>query len=143
MVALYRHFDCNGKLLYIGASGAPLHRLYYHGLSSSWHNQIARIDVEHFETSQESFKAEKAAIRSEMPIYNVDCNESNPLREQPMPKIHEKNQPRTALIRLNKEEIIKYFRKRFSIQWIADFYGTDRHAIRAELGPSYYEDRNL
>lgn len=70
---LYRHFDANGKLLYIGISLSALHRLAGHKEHSHWFRDIARVEIETYPTRAEALKAERAAILAEQPLYNIRC----------------------------------------------------------------------
>ena len=69
---LYRHWDVHGCLLYVGISGASLQRLLAHRSLSPWYQDIATVTIEKFETRAAACRAEAAAIKSEMPAYNVD-----------------------------------------------------------------------
>jgi hypothetical protein len=68
---LYRHFDEKGLLLYIGISFNPVSRLERHRKLSAWFHNIARIEVQRFETLEESEKAERSAIKAEFPLFNI------------------------------------------------------------------------
>lgn len=67
---LYRHYDSQGVLLYIGVSLKQLQRLQQHSNSSFWFNQIETIKVEYFETRELALAAERAAIIAEKPLHN-------------------------------------------------------------------------
>ena len=71
--ALYRHFDKDGALLYVGISRSAAARLAQHS-KSPWDHLIARVDVESLDTRQAALKAERKAITTEKPIYNVTHN---------------------------------------------------------------------
>lgn len=71
MTALYRHFDKWGTLLYVGIANDVTKRLDRHRQDSRWHGHIATITVSHFDTRGEALDAEKAAIKTEGPIFNV------------------------------------------------------------------------
>ncbi len=71
---LYRYFDKEGVLLYIGISSRPGSRMQEHITQKSWSNEIADIKLETFDTRKEAEAAEKAAIRTENPKYNVTHN---------------------------------------------------------------------
>lgn len=73
--ALYRHFDKNGKLLYVGISLSVVKRLGQHKLHAHWYMRIARIDVEWFNSREEASHAEMLAIQDE----NPECNVQRPL----------------------------------------------------------------
>lgn len=71
-VALYRMFDAEGRLLYIGQSRSPWMRAQQQAETrSTWATQIARIQVEWHPSRPEAMRAEVEAIRREAPLYNV------------------------------------------------------------------------
>jgi len=70
-VALYRCFDRQGRLLYVGISFSALIRLKSHVKQSAWAYKVARIDVEWLADRQRAADAERAAIRAERPMYNI------------------------------------------------------------------------
>lgn len=67
---LYRHFDTEGSLLYVGIASNADARLADHRAQSRWRAEISRVDLKWFETKEEAHAAERAAIRSEAPKYN-------------------------------------------------------------------------
>ena len=69
--ALYRHFDADGALLYVGISNNPFYRLSKHSKTSSWSEEIARIDVEWLGSLEDAQAAERQAIKSEGPKHNL------------------------------------------------------------------------
>lgn len=69
--SLYRHFNKDKKLLYIGISLSALTRLGQHALNTKWFNSITFISIEHFDTLEEATKAERVAIIREDPQYNI------------------------------------------------------------------------
>lgn len=68
--SVYWHYDAAGRLLYVGMSGTHMSRLHAHKSSSPWYYEVARIELEHFETKDEALRVESLAIFSEKPIYN-------------------------------------------------------------------------
>lgn len=81
--AVYRHFDKDGKLLYVGKSLSPFGaRLNGHRVSSFWFEEIAVVTIQHFSTDLEASVAEKEAIKRERPLYNKHHNE--PIPKSPM-----------------------------------------------------------
>jgi predicted GIY-YIG superfamily endonuclease len=68
---LYRHFCQNGTLLYVGQTMNVMNRTRSHEQASSWFKQVARIDVEPFPTRAEATIAERTAIMTENPKYNL------------------------------------------------------------------------
>lgn len=71
---LYRHFDSNGTLLYVGISLSTLNRLGQHKDNSRWYNSISNITIEKFNTREEALLAEKNSIINERPYYNTIHN---------------------------------------------------------------------
>jgi hypothetical protein len=69
-VSLYRHFDQDGALLYVGISLNAVSCLSAHR-RSPWSNRIARIEVESHPTREAALAAELAAIRNEKPLHNI------------------------------------------------------------------------
>jgi excisionase family DNA binding protein len=68
---LYRHFDENGQLLYVGISLGAIERLRQHSFGSDWFDEIRTITMETFETRAEALEAERKAIKKENPKHNV------------------------------------------------------------------------
>lgn len=72
--ALYRHFDGDGRLLYVGISLAPFRRLSSHRHASHWSESIRNIAVEWFPDRAQALSAEFAAITTEKPLHNIEFN---------------------------------------------------------------------
>ena len=68
---LYRQFDAQGVLLYIGISGAFADRLRAHRGHAPWFTEIKTITLEHYPTHGQAAIAELNAIRTEQPRYNT------------------------------------------------------------------------
>jgi len=68
---LYRFFDPAGRLLYIGLTSDPGHRIKQHKRQKSWWLHVARMEVEHCASRGELVEAERLAIKQERPLYNV------------------------------------------------------------------------
>lgn len=68
---LYRHFDENEGLLYVGISLSTFNRLSQHKDHSGWFKKIKNVTIEHFETREEAMAAERKAIKSENPKFNI------------------------------------------------------------------------
>lgn len=69
--ALYRHFDAAGELLYVGISLCAIGRLAQHRMDKQWYQDIARVEVEWLPDRDTALAAEKLAIQTERPRYNV------------------------------------------------------------------------
>lgn len=68
---LYRHFDKAGTLLYVGVSLSTVSRLSQHKRTAHWFSKIARVEVDRFPTREASLAAERQAIHSEHPLFNI------------------------------------------------------------------------
>lgn len=68
---VYRAYDKDGALLYVGLTCDLANRLAQHKQSSSWFSEMARLSVQHFGTRREAARVEAQAIRDERPRYNV------------------------------------------------------------------------
>lgn len=69
--SLYRHFDADGRLLYVGIALCAIYRLDEHMERSAWRNSIKRVEIERHPTRRHAKYAEAVAIRDEKPIHNV------------------------------------------------------------------------
>lgn len=69
--ALYRHYDADGVLLYVGVSDVFHKRCTEHGSGSEWFSGVASSSVLWFETRAAALAAEKAAIIAERPLFNM------------------------------------------------------------------------
>ncbi len=69
--SLYRHYDEEGRLLYVGVSLAPISRLREHRYQSRWFYRISVVKIEHFATRAEAVSAEVTAIETEEPMFNT------------------------------------------------------------------------
>lgn len=91
---LYRHYDADGKLLYVGISLSAVERLNRHKRGkSSWFSQISRVEIEAHETRSGALKAEREAIENESPEYNKIFNGKT---ERPKPKGRQKRKGYTV-----------------------------------------------
>lgn len=69
--ALYRLFDAEGRLLYVGIAYNPRARWLGHSSTKPWWKQVARREVEWHETRSAALGAEAEAIVNERPLYNI------------------------------------------------------------------------
>ncbi|OII64610.1 hypothetical protein BJP40_19930 [Streptomyces sp. CC53] len=70
-VALYRFFDGDGCLLYVGISKDPLVRWQEHTNSHKWWGSVVEYEVVWHATRAAARAAEASAIRDEAPIHNL------------------------------------------------------------------------
>lgn len=78
--ALYRHFNVEGSLLYIGISISAVVRFHQHH-KKSWYYDIANITIEWFDSRSEAEDAERKAIWDEKPAHNI--RRTNPYEPEP------------------------------------------------------------
>lgn len=74
METLYRFFDADGKLLYVGISNNWTQRLKQHYKDSPFFEQARHITLTHYKTREAVEAAEKLAIETEGPVYNKAYN---------------------------------------------------------------------
>jgi predicted GIY-YIG superfamily endonuclease len=69
--ALYRFFDNNGALLYVGITLNPGNRWAAHQDDKPWWTEVASITVQTYPDRRCVLNAERAAIQAEHPRYNI------------------------------------------------------------------------
>lgn len=77
---LYRAFDKDGKLIYVGMARCAITRIAQHEKFSHWFHHVTQFKIEKLSSRQEAAQAEKKAILEEHPIYNYIFNPDNPKR---------------------------------------------------------------
>jgi excisionase family DNA binding protein len=78
VTTLYRFYDADGRLLYIGISGNPGRRFDQHAQEKNWWVLVARSTMEHFPGRRAAERAEAAAIVREQPLFNIAGSLPNP-----------------------------------------------------------------
>lgn len=68
---LYRFFAADGVLLYVGITCNPSRRFEKHGDDKPWWLEVARIELQQFADRVAVLAAERTAIATEQPRYNV------------------------------------------------------------------------
>lgn len=68
---LYRFFDKDDRLLYVGISKSYVARLHSHIQTKDWITEAVRCTLEHFEYREEAAEAEIDAIQFEKPLHNI------------------------------------------------------------------------
>jgi hypothetical protein len=68
---LYRIFDSEGALLYVGATTNPGQRYSTHSKMQPWWDEATTITLQHLPSFDELAVAEVQAIKAEKPKYNV------------------------------------------------------------------------
>lgn len=72
--AVYRHYDSDDRLLYVGISVDPERRAKSHKGQGWWSRFMARETVTWHEDTASAKSAERAAIEDEHPLFNVSHN---------------------------------------------------------------------
>lgn len=76
VTALYRYWDADDRLLYVGISGRLSHRERDHIKASSWMDFAVRSAIERYPSRFQAEDAERRAIATESPLFNSKHNES-------------------------------------------------------------------
>jgi predicted GIY-YIG superfamily endonuclease len=71
MAKLYRHYDVDGNLLYVGVSLNAVARFVQHRATKNWVDEVTMITIEAYPTREAAFKAERLAIQTERPKHNA------------------------------------------------------------------------
>lgn len=93
---LYRFFDADGNLLYVGASSNAPARLEQHRRDKSWWSQVASCTMEHYEHRYLAVAAEVHAIREEKPRHNKS---EGTFEGRPVERITEEECERRRMLR--------------------------------------------
>lgn len=73
--AVYRLYDAEGCLLYVGVSCRPEQRFAQHATEKVWWCDVATIEMAHHANRSDALVAEREAIKEMCPRYNVVHNE--------------------------------------------------------------------
>jgi excinuclease UvrABC nuclease subunit len=68
---VYRAYDKDGRLIYVGASHKLPHRVVEHRFEAWWMRLNPRFVVKLYPTMDAAFAAEAVAIQEEQPAFNV------------------------------------------------------------------------
>lgn len=71
MFTVYRCFDAEDQLLYVGCTHDVEQRIRAHRASSAFGWRIARITTDTYPTKDDALAVERLAIRDEAPLFNV------------------------------------------------------------------------
>jgi len=77
---LYRFYDADYELLYIGQTISPRTRFKDHAITKDWWEDVAKIELVRFNGPIELSQAEIRAIKTEKPKYNVMHNKQGVLK---------------------------------------------------------------
>lgn len=68
---VYRVYDADERLIYIGATSDLMKRWDAHEALSWWYELAERVDAEPYPTRYAAFAAEMVAIQEEQPAFNI------------------------------------------------------------------------
>lgn len=118
---LYRHFDADGRLLYVGMSLSAVARLSGHKSGrAAWFNAIARVEVENFDSKQDVADAERCAIQTEYPLHNI--------AGMAIPQVRRPARPRQR-----KVAVVLTANAIYQAKWRADNPDTNRERARTGM----------
>jgi predicted GIY-YIG superfamily endonuclease len=107
--SVYRLFDADDRLLYVGCSGDLNKRLRDHRCKTDWFPAVARTTVEAFPTREEALAAELEAIHSEAPAHNMigtAWEKTAQLIIRVSPEFRHRLKAHAALERMSMNEVI-------------------------------------
>lgn len=128
---LYRWFDKDDNLLYIGISFSAVNRATEHRRTAEWYDEAVKMTIENYATRYEAMKGECEAIRTEKPKFNRIGGESYLMfKEYGYNSVEDyyKNRKRDKEIAKNKALNLKYFIKDCEL---FEFYNTKWRGILA------------
>lgn len=94
---LYRHFNNQGDLLYVGRTFSPSQRMKQHSKRSKWWKRVTKTTYQHYDSFEELIEAERVAIQVEKPKYNKIFN--HPPKEKCIKEPALPPEPRPAFCR--------------------------------------------
>jgi hypothetical protein len=134
---LYRHFDQEGRLLYVGISFNSRNRWFEHRTNGAeWPDLSVRMDIERFPSRLEAMAAERKAIVEEKPIYNkmlvprepaINATKKytrDPLIRTPVLQAYDK-----VMGRIDEIHFEKHGRTHGARAWLAHQLGTSRQTL--------------
>ncbi len=71
---LYRFFDSESRLLYIGRTWNPTVRMSQHQRKQPWWADVAHVAIEQFDSDVSVRQAERRAIVAKRPLHNIALN---------------------------------------------------------------------
>lgn len=104
--ALYRFFNKDGILLYVGVSMHLINRVNQHGKEKEWFEEIANINIEYFNERIDALDAEEIASKTENPLYNIKLRSKRSRKEHTRhKKLTDVKRIYTDLKSLDKDEL--------------------------------------
>lgn len=71
MTCVYKHYDTDGRLLYIGSTRKFPSRTMEHEAASRWYRLVAQIKIEKFESMSDALARERELIELKKPPFNI------------------------------------------------------------------------
>jgi len=93
---LYRHFSKDGQLLYVGITDCESRRRAQHKIEAKWFGEIANVEVVEFASRELAAAAERAAIETERPIFNIESRRAISEKPEARRKRDERDRYRAA-----------------------------------------------
>tara|TARA_R110000822_G_scaffold154837_2_gene294619 strand:+ start:17 stop:568 length:552 start_codon:yes stop_codon:yes gene_type:complete len=103
---LYRHFDAQDNLLYVGISLSTVSRLSQHKDHSHWFKEISKVTIQRFPTREEALKAEMLAVFAENPKCNINLKK----KEKDL-KVEKEKHQKEFLQKITPKEMSDYSRR--------------------------------
>lgn len=111
---LYRHFDKQQQLLYVGISLRSFQRLAEHREYSHWFEDIANVTFESFSNKDDALLAEKTAIQTEKPRFNLIHNTTQ------RSKVRVEDVEERPAVTRSREKLTGLFRPTYTLGQAAD-----------------------
>lgn len=74
MNCVYKHYDSDGNLIYVGVTGNALTRIRTHIRDSRWFDLVNEIKIEKFDNADAAIAREKQLIEENKPVFNSANN---------------------------------------------------------------------
>lgn len=127
---LYRHYDSNGNLLYVGISISTIQRLSQHKDFSHWFEKISKVTIEHHKSREEAIAAEIKAIKEEKPEYNIKHKQKLEKEAESYSRSVNKHYDRSSAYLISD---IVQFRPLYTVTQAAEKLGFSPRKVRDEI----------
>lgn len=131
---LYRHFNSDGELLYVGVSLSAINRLGQHKEHSKWFSTITKVEIQSYATREEALDAEAIAINSERPKYNKRMSSTRLFRLEKISKESREKIQFINHVKTSKSKIIQ------SLVLFDAVYSLEDAAMRLDISSSALRD---
>ncbi len=114
--ALYRFFDGDGQLLYIGITHDAHRRFQQHAGRKPWWSDVRQILLEVYPDRESVLAAETRAIIDEKPLHNVVHNRNRPAQKSTPTRVEVADVPQSdedRIAAMTPEEFSAYFEAKF------------------------------